>query len=383
MRGKRLLILASEFPPGPGGIGVHAHELAKGLSARGWKVRVRTCQDYANREEIEAFNCQQMFEISSLRRGARMTRLAYLTAGAMRDRRWGADVVVASGRNALLAGALLRARGEAKLAAVAHGTELLTGGRVQNAAVGWALRSADVVIAVSRHTARVVQEKHGVRRRVEVILNGADGEWYRPAGDGEVEAWRRQRGPGQGPVILTVGHVSERKGQEVVVRALPKVAALAPGVEYWMAGLETERERVELAAREAGVTDRIRFLGRLTPRELGACLQSCDVFAMTSRMVDGDYEGFGIAVLEAALCGKPAVVSDCGGLPEAVVDGVTGLVVREGEVSETAEALGRLLADAGLRKRMGEAARRRVLEEGTWERRMDEYDRLLRQLAEG
>lgn len=382
MRGKRLLILASEFPPGPGGIGVHAYELAKRLAALGWQVRVRTCQDYASREEIEAFNREQGIEITSLRLGARMTRLAYLMAGAARERRRGAEVVVASGRNALLAGALLKKMGGPKMAAVAHGTELLEGGRVHKGVIGRALRLADVVIGVSRYTAAVVRDVHGVRGRVEVIPNGADGAWFRPAEDGETEIWRRQRGLGEGPAILTVGHVSERKGQEVVVRALARVAAVAPEVEYWMTGLETGRDRVERAAREVGVEGRIRFLGRLGREELRACLQSCDVFAMTSRTVRGDYEGFGIAVLEAALCGKPAVVSDCGGLPEAVEDGVTGLVAREGDVEETAEALGRLLADVELRRKMGEAARRRALEWGTWERRVSDYDRLLRELAE-
>lgn len=382
MKAPKVLIVATEFPPGPGGIGTHAWQAARWLREYGWQVRVRACQDYASREEAEIFRRDAGFEIRSLT-GARMpgVRLPYLACGLWRDiSAWRPDVVLATGRNAVLA-AGAAARGNTRLAAVAHGTEILTGGPLRKATLR-AFRAADLVVAVSGFTAGMLAECGVMRERIAVVPNGADEEAFRPASEEEASAIRREMGLGSGASILTVGHVTERKGQWVVARALGEVARQIPDVEYWLVGLPTERERVEREAREAGVANRVRFHGRLPQGDLVKVMQACDVFAMTSVMTaSGDYEGYGIAVLEAALCGKPAVVSDCGGLPEAVDDGETGLVVREKDAAATARALIRLLVDGAMRRRMGERARVAALEEGTWRARMREYDSLLRSLA--
>lgn len=382
MKAPRVLIVATEFPPGPGGIGTHASEAARWLKEYGWQVRVRACQDYAGREEAERFRRRAGFEIRSLT-GTRMpgVRLPYLACGLWRDiSSWHPDVVLATGRNALLAASAV-VRGRARLAAVGHGTEILTGGPLQAATLR-AFRAADLVVAVSGFTAGMLAESGVARKRIAVVPNGADDGAFHPANEEAARVIRREMGLGAGPSILTVGHVTERKGQWVVARALGEVARQIPDVEYWLAGLPTEKERVEKEAREAGVADRVRFLGRLPQGGLVKVMQACDVFAMTSVMTaHGDYEGYGIAVLEAALCGKPAVVSDCGGLPEAVKDGETGLVVREKDATATAQALIRLLGDGALRRRMGERARAAALAEGTWRGRMREYDFLLRKLA--
>lgn len=382
MKAPRVLIVATEFPPGPGGIGTHAWESARWLKKYGWDVRVRTCQDYVTREESGAFQQEAGFEIRGLC-GVKMpgVRLPYLLCGSWVDvSSWRPDVILATGRNAVLA-ARAAGQGRARLAAVAHGTEILARG-MRGKLTLRAFRSADLVVAVSGFTAERLTEGGVARERMAVVPNGADEDVFHPASEETVLAIRREMGLGTGPAILTVGNVTERKGQWVVARALGEVARQIPDVEYWLVGLPTERKRVENEALEAGVADRVRFLGRLPQAELVKAMQACDVFAMTSVMTaGGDYEGFGIAVLEAALCGKPAVVSDCGGLPEAVKEGETGLVVREKDRSATARALIRLLQDNAMRHEMGKRARARALKEGTWRARMGEYDRLLRGLA--
>jgi len=384
LKAPKVLIVATEFPPGPGGIGTHAWETARWLKEYGWEVRVRACQDYVSRAESELFREKAGFEIRSLC-GVRMPglRLPYLACGSWADvSSWRPDIVLATGRNAVMA-AGAAGRGSARLAAVAHGTEILAG-RVFRKLTLRAFQAADLVVAVSGFTARKLAECGVARERVAVVPNGADEGVFRPASEKEARAVRRELGLGSGASILTVGHVSERKGQWVIARALGEVARQIPDVEYWVVGLPTEKERVETVAREAGVADRVRFLGRLPQGDLVKLVQACDVFAMTSVMTaGGDYEGYGIAVLEAALCGKPAVVSDCGGLPEAVEDGETGLIVRERDARATAQALIRILGDSAMRRRMGERARAKALEEGTWRGRIRQYHGLLRGLLGG
>jgi glycosyltransferase involved in cell wall biosynthesis len=92
-------------------------------------------------------------------------------------------------------------------------------------------------------------------------------------------------------------------------------------------------------------------------------------------------EGYGIVVAEAALCGVPAVVSRGCGLQEVVVEDQTGLLVKADDPRATAEAIGCLLSDDSLRRRMGRAARSHVLESGTWAKRMVAYDRVLRRVS--
>ncbi len=177
-------------------------------------------------------------------------------------------------------------------------------------------------------------------------------------------------------MLLTVGNVTERKGQEVVIRALPDL----PGVRYEMIGLPTRAPELAALARELGVADRIEFVGRAPQEELVRRLNACDLFVMTSRnTAGGDFEGFGIAVVEAALCGKPAIVSSGSGLSEAIIAGETALVVREGDSADTARAIKELLADPARLTKMGAAANAYALAEQTWAHRAERYDAVLRE----
>lgn len=383
---KRLLLLASEFPPGPGGIGTHAWNTARWLSRMGWQVRVRACQDYVTAEERDEFAKGAEFELVGLG-GARIRgqRGAWLAAGCLVDTmRWRPGVVLATGANAVRAAALAGQVTGRPVAAVVHGSEVAETVWWKRASLGAALRRMEVVLAVSRYTAARVEELGVTARRIEVVPNGADEERFRPAEAGRKEEIRRRLGVAGGPVILTVGSVTRRKGQEWVVRALPFVIERAPGLEYWVAGLPLDQPRLSEVAQELGVDGRVRFWGRVDAGTLLELYQAADVFAMTSEFTPGgDYEGFGIAVIEAALCGLPAVVSDCGGLPEAVVEGETGLVVRQRDVEGIGEALARLASDTAGREAMGRAARKRALDQCTWAQRMRRYDRLLSSLLEG
>jgi phosphatidylinositol alpha-1,6-mannosyltransferase len=139
--------------------------------------------------------------------------------------------------------------------------------------------------------------------------------------------------------------------------------------------------RLEQLARQLGVEKNIHFLGRVDPSRLVTAYNACDLFAMTSRLsADGDAEGYGIAVIEAALCGRPAVVSGGSGLAEAVIDGETGLHVPENDPPAVAEAILCLLSNDAMRLQMGEQARERALREQTWQSRVALYDDLLRNI---
>lgn len=379
----RVLVVSSEYPPGPGGIGTHAHELATGLHQLGWRPAVLTAQHYVSDTERDAFNRAQPFPVETFRRTPtgplKAIERGFALARAVE--RWNPRLVVATGeRSTWIAAAVLR-RNRIPWIAVGHGTEFgLTGW--QRALVRRAFNRASAVVCVSRYTWGQM-EACGIRpRRGTVIPNGADAACFKRLPSHQTLQFREERGWRDKRLILTVGNVTERKGQEVVIRALPRLLAREPRTHYLMAGLPTERPKLESAAREAGVAAHAHFLGRVDSGTLVQLMNACDVFAMTSRRTWwGDFEGYGIAVVEAALCGAPAVVSAGSGLSEAIVPGVTGLEVPADDPESTAEALLVLLSDEPRRAAMGEAARRRALAEQTWRHRARQYDALFREVA--
>jgi phosphatidylinositol alpha-1,6-mannosyltransferase len=237
------------------------------------------------------------------------------------------------------------------------------------------------LICVSEYTRKQLEKMDIKLKETIVIPNGADQNIFRILPNKEITDFRSGLGAGDGKIILTVGNVSYRKGQDVVIRSMPYVLKESPGAHYFMAGLPTKKYEFENIARQLNIEKYVHFLGNVDNKTLLLLLNSCDIFVMTSRHSRaGDFEGYGIAVLEAALCGKPSVVTLNCGLVEAVAEGQTGLCVTEDDISMTAKTILRLLKDKDLRLNMGSAARRRALSEQTWEKRVKEYDAFLRRM---
>lgn len=373
----RALLLSSEFPPGPGGIGQHAFQLASHLTRLGWELGVLAPQPYVADAQREAFNGRQPFAVAMLpdrEAGvAWFARRLRIIHGAIRTHR--PMLLIATGYRALLMTAAFAAVYRLPWVAVGHGTELLGRSLVNRWLTRRALESAATVIAVSEYTAGLIRAASRPRRLV-VIPNAADGDRFRPGLD--TSALRERWDVGDGPVILTVGHVSERKAQDVVIRALPLILARHPAATYVMAGLPTLQTTYEALAGELGVAGRVRFAGLVADEDLPTAYNLAHVFVLVSRRTaDGDVEGYGIVVQEAALCGTPAVVSrDCG-LTETIREGETGLSVPPDDPEATAAAVLALLDDGDRRREMGRRAREGATA-ATWSERIDQYDRVLR-----
>jgi phosphatidylinositol alpha-1,6-mannosyltransferase len=160
-------------------------------------------------------------------------------------------------------------------------------------------------------------------------------------------------------VVLTVGRLHPRKGQLITLQALDALPpALRARVEYWIVGKAGDSHYahlLHLAALHATV--RTRFLGELNETQLELAYDQADVFALTSIDYRQSVEGFGLVYLDASARGLPIVAHRVGGVPEAVADDVTGLLVSPGHPAELTAAFVRLLNDAALRARLGAAGR--------------------------
>lgn len=375
-RGK-LLILGSEFPPGPGGIGTHAYQLAHQLSHLGWAVQVLTPQAYVTAAEREAFNSRQTFAITALPErdsgGWWRQRLSVINETV---KTWQPDLIVASGRRALWMAAAVARRHDLPWVAVGHGSEFVGQAMPARFLTAQSIARATAVVAVSRYTADLVGQA-ARPARLEIIPNGADGDRFHPR-----TVDRDRFGgllAGNRRVLLTVGHVSERKAQDIVVRALPQIIAQYPDVVYVMVGLPSRQAELEQLAEALGVGEHVVFAGVLPDDQLIDYYNLADLFVLVSRATGADVEGYGIVVKEAALCGTPAVVSQGCGLTEAIEEGVTGLSVPPEDPAATAAAVNLLLGDDARRHAMGRAAREQARQD-TWAARAVAYDALLQDL---
>ncbi len=242
------------------------------------------------------------------------------------------------------------------------------------------LRNADQVIANSDATARIATRLGAAPERTVTIHPGVDTTIYHPDPKAGARI-RRRHGLEDRKVILTLGRLVPRKGQDLVIRALPAVLEAVPEAVYLIVGDGPDRQRLEALAGEVGVADRVIFAGRVPDEEVVAYYNCADVMAMPSREEPetGDVEGFGIVFLEANACGKPVVGGRSGGVVDAVADGVSGFLVDPHDPADLASRLIALLQDPDLARRMGKAGRERAAREFTWDRSAER----LREALEG
>jgi phosphatidyl-myo-inositol dimannoside synthase len=248
-----------------------------------------------------------------------------------------------------------------------HGEELFTAGSSRE--FTWLVRRvlgrADFVIANSQNTETILRRDWRVSSdRVCLLHPGVDTARFVPAE--RDHAARIQLGWGSRPVVLTVGRLQKRKGQDHLIRALPAIRRHVPDVFYAVAGDGEERGVLEDLARREGVADAVQFLGEPDDATLLTCYQQCDLFVLPNRQVGTDIEGFGMVLLEAQACGKPVLAGASGGTSETMRVGETGEIVDCSTPEPLAAAVIALLEDAPRRGRMGAVGRRWVVEHFDW-----------------
>ena len=243
----------------------------------------------------------------------------------------------------------------ARVALLAHGTEVWSPLQRQTAMF---LSRVDSFVSPSAFTAEKLAEVHGIHPdRITVIPHGLDSEWM---DDSSATASPLKRASDDGrPLLLSVTRLSradrEGKGIDLVLKALPTVAAQFPSVRYRVVGGGAELPRLAELVRSLGLEGRTELPGARGREALRQAYREADIFVLPTQV-----EGFGVVFLEAMFNRLPVVAVKASATPEVVEDGVTGLLVTPGRSDELADALMSLLADSGLRQTMGEAGRRRI-----------------------
>ncbi|HLJ08909.1 MAG TPA: glycosyltransferase family 4 protein [Acidimicrobiia bacterium] len=367
------LLVTNDFPPKVGGIQSYLWELWRRLPADEVTVLTTPYPGAAEFDRAQPFRVVRDRNRVLLPTPALAGRIDALALEI------GAGVIFLD--PALPLGALGPRLVAAPYVAVLHGAEVTVPGRLPGtrALLRRVLRSAAGVLAAGTYPADEAARGAGRPLPGLVVPPGVDVERFRPNGDEAARAAVRRRYglPEAAPVVLGVSRLVPRKGFDVLIDAVARLARRrfpgpAPGgdssieaagaVHLALAGTGRDRDRLARRAARAGIGDRFHLLGRVPDEDLAAVYSASDVFAMCCRERWGglEAEGFGIVFLEAAACGLPAVAGGSGGAGEAVEDGGTGFVVDPLDAGAVADALARLLDDPELRRTMGARARARA-----------------------
>lgn len=223
------------------------------------------------------------------------------------------------------------------------------------------LQSAQAIITNSVATARLLEPFDISNDRVEIVYPVPESPQFNAEA---VEKLRVQNQLQGKRVVLTVGRLVERKGQDMTLQALASLSSTVQDLVYVLVGDGPYRPELERRASQLGVN--ALFLGEVEDKERDAWLRLCDLFVMPSRALPGDVEGFGMVYLEAGACGKPVIAGNSGGVGEAVLHGETGLLVDPNSVSEIASAISQVLHDPELAKRIGMQAQKRYDQYWNW-----------------
>ncbi len=231
----------------------------------------------------------------------------------------------------------------------------------------WKVRSL-LAGGIAAQNTRMLEEFFGGlwQKKITLIPRGVDTEKFAPGVARRLRLRERFGIAADEPVAVAVGHVLPVKGHELLVRA----AAGVPGLHVWIAGgLEDAAcvERLRAVAAEAGLGERLRLLGKVD--DIAALHAEADVFVHPGRQ-----EGCPVALLEAMACGKACIGTRIAGTEDVIEDGRSGVLVEPLNAEALREAVRRVLADRGLRARLEEGARRRILEGYTIEREVKQHE---------
>lgn len=350
----RTIVFVNNFPgPGLGGGEQHLLRLVRGCVAAEMRVHV-ICQEGSPVEaaatEAGAIAVPMRLEGASVF-GASSAIRGYCAEVS-------ADILHTTGYFTNLLGRLARRGGRPALVNTVHvepDAHLAAGGGrgsqiLRDAADHVTATRADLVLPVSEAISSSLPPLGYDAERTRVIHNGVDVAAIRREAGEPIEL---PEGFEDAPLVGIVARLEQVKAVDVFVRAAALVAAERRDVRFVVAGEGPLREELIATAHRLKLADRVAFLGWVEPT--APLLSRLDACVLTSRS-----EGMPITVLEAMALGVPVVASAVGGVPEAVVDGETGLLVRSGGDAAFAGAITRLLADPDLAERMGAASRERV-----------------------
>lgn len=376
----KMLFLTEKFPPSEGGSRVYYYNLCKNYPSDDVVVLTKKIDGY------EEFDKKQQFKI--IRKGRPLPNWKYSQLPKMMlPLLWAIYLVFKEKINVIHCGDFLPAGaigfilkkilGKPYVFYVHEGdTYFFNRYRFQPKLRKIIVNNADRIVAACTHAEQVAKLELGEKQKKVFKINpGVEYQKFNP--EWKDSEYLQELGLDGKKIILTMGRLIERKGQDTVIRAMPRVIAEVPDVVYLIGGRGPQEARLRELVSELHVEDHVKFLGFVPNEKILSLYSICDVFVMVNRETweDGT-EGFGMVFTEASAAGKPVVGGRSGGTEDSIVDGVTGYRVDPLNVDEVADRVINLLKDEELRITLGRNGREWVERNFNWRDKTMQLERL-------
>jgi glycosyltransferase involved in cell wall biosynthesis len=399
-RRRRIVILTEDSKPWTGGVAEYLHQLALATSATHEVVIVTSVRGAEalnpglpfRYREVAWYRSQHRWFGDGFMPLRRINTVAWLLTQRRRVRSRLAAIHAEQPDSSYVFGRLSSVTGPWSVAcsdlglpyaAIGHGFELVE----RLSALGQRRRAARVTGAAhwfaNSHATADTLALYGVPPgRCSLLLPGVTDAI--DAAPSEADRWavRERLGLGARRFLLSLCRLHYRKGIDIGIEAFAQVANEYPDLAYVVVGSGPEHDALTALARGLGVGDRVVFAGAIDDVATKAVLYAeCEFFVLPVRAIAQDVEGFGIVFLEASLCGKAVIGGASGGVPEAVADGVSGLLVDTRDATALREAERRLLRDPAYAALLGRQGRARAQSEFSWSDRGQVFGAQLDALA--
>jgi len=226
-------------------------------------------------------------------------------------------------------------------------------------------KHAELLICNSHNSANIVKRlNYASDDKISVLHPGVDASLFVPsAADDE---FKQQMGWQGRKVIITVGRLQARKGQDMMLRAIALLKQQFPDILYAIIGRGECLESLNALALELSINDHVQFLTDVSDAQMIQCYQQSNLFILPNRTIGHDIEGFGMVLVEAQACGKPVIAGDSGGTKETMLVNQSGLVIDCTDAQSISNAVTKQLADPECSEQMGKIGRKHVESELDW-----------------
>jgi phosphatidyl-myo-inositol dimannoside synthase len=262
-----------------------------------------------------------------------------------------------------------------KYSVILHGLDFSSGVKIwrKRLITKKILNGAEKIICANKYTAELVKNFLG-SKTITKIKTVNPGITDRPAVEGDQRLIKKYNLENK-KIILSVGRLTKRKGFDKVIEVLPAALKKIPELFYVILGNGEELNNLKIQISNSKLEKNILIINDATDADRDEWYRSCDIFIMPSKNINGDFEGFGIVYLEANLAGKPVIAGNNGGVGEAVIDGMNGLLVDSYNNNNIAEAIFKLASNKSFADKLGAQGRERAIREFDWRKQIKKiYD---------
>ncbi|MBU2063240.1 MAG: glycosyltransferase family 4 protein [Candidatus Omnitrophica bacterium] len=383
-----ILIVASDFKPLSGGIAEYTYHMAKVLLAGGNNIAILAplmdgCKEFDKTCPVEVirYDADYLYSLNKLRRYIKEFRLL---SSLIRKNK--IDVIIGNClcTNPYIYWLVAKILGKVSCVFV-HGADILLHSKgIDQFKKNLVLKNVNMVFCNTKFTQKRAIALGVPSAKTFVAYPGVSIAEFEAGDKGAASLPVQKLRLENKKIVFALGRLLERKGQDTLIRAMPKVLKEAPETVCIIGGEGPYGDKLKRLASEYGVEKQVIFVGQVYEEQRQAYYDICDVFVMVNRQLkNGDAEAFGMVFLEANICYKPVIGGRSGGVPEAVVHDKTGFLVDPLNIDEVAEKIIYLFKNPQVAKQMGEAGKQWVKDNFTWDKLMPKIEAKLAELIAG